>query len=344
MKINKYSFIVLFALVFVCAIPFVVSSYAKKNERNIGFDAEESFSSAPTQSPDASFTPEPAATVNTDENATAEVQTHTPSAADSVFATSTPPRSPIPTPVPIGDKPYFAPEKGSFVTVDRTYFDDALFVGDSRSTMMCNCGTLKNADYFACVGMSVYNISKKASTVSRSAGQLFADFITKKQYGKVYVMLGFNECGYAKSNTVKKYAELLCKIKAAQPNAKIFIEANLLVTAECSKTDKYSHNPDIIQLNNMFSELADGVNTFYIDPNPIFADANGYLDPMYTGDGTHPYAKYYPVWCDWLMTRGISDVTPSPIPTPSPTPSTDTAEENAGGEATAEAEQTAIAE
>ncbi len=329
MKINKYSFTVLFALVFLCAIPFVISTFADKNERNEGVA---SASPEPTVLQTSTALPE-----NTDAALTAECTEDIHSCTPENTAAPSPVQShiKIPTFTQAGEQMYFAPEKGNFVTVDRSYFDDALFVGDSRSTGFCNYGTLKNADYFACVGMSVYNISKKASTVGNSKGQLFADFITKKQYGKVYVMLGFNECGYVKINTVKKYAELLKKIKAAQPNAKIFIEANLLVTAECSETDKYSHNPDLIQLNNMFSELADGEDIFYIDPNPIFADANGYLDPQYTGDGTHPYAKYYPMWCDWLMTRGIVDavVTPEPMsestpePTPEPTPEAVTAEE-----------------
>ena len=45
-----------------------------------------------------------------------------------------------------------------FITSDSSYFDDALFIGDSRTVGLCEYGTLKNADYFASTGMSVYKL------------------------------------------------------------------------------------------------------------------------------------------------------------------------------------------
>ena len=133
----------------------------------------------------------------------------------------------------------------------------------------------------------------------------FDNFITRKQYKKIYIMLGFNEIGYPKKKTVTRYKELIDSIRALQPDAIFYVQANLLVTEQCSKTDKYSHNPDILELNSMLSELADNKEIFYIDINELFGDGKGNLRNELTGDGTHVYAKYYRDWCDWLISKAV---------------------------------------
>ena len=47
--------------------------------------------------------------------------------------------------------------------------------------------------------------------------------------------------------------------------------------------------------------LADGERVFYLDANPIFCDANGYLRKELSGDGVHLYAKHYADWTSWLL-------------------------------------------
>ena len=202
----------------------------------------------------------------------------------------------------MGDLPARAGEHGVFVTGDASYFDDALFVGDSRTVDLCEYGTLKNADYYSATGMSVFNIQERKSPDGPS-NLTFDEFIKQKSYGKVYIMLGLNECGYPKASIVEKYQELIDRIRESQPNAIVYIQANLLVTAECSETDEYSHNPDLIEVNNRESQLANGRDIVYIDINNLFCLSDGTLDPNKTGDGTHIYAKYCAEWCDWLMTR-----------------------------------------
>lgn len=282
MKIpKKYLSVLVIGLVFVCMIPSVLKAVIKNHKSNDGFDV-------------TSVTEK--ATDVTSQSASTEV-------SDSVKATGTSAENiPSAPSVQQGDLPARAGERGTFVNGDASYFDDALFVGDSRTVNLCEYGTLKNADYFSATGMSVFNIKDRTST-NKPSGLIFSEFIKQKKYGKVYIMLGFNECGYTKSNIVKKYQELIDQIRAAQPDAIIYIQANLLVTAECSRTDKYSHNPDIIEINNLESQLADGRNIVYIDINNLFCISDGTLDPKKTGDGTHIYAKYCADWCDWLMTR-----------------------------------------
>ena len=51
--------------------------------------------------------------------------------------------------------------------------------------------------------------------------------------------------------------------------------------------------------------MADGKKIYYLDANPLFDDSNGCLAADYTSDGTHPYAKHYLTWADWLRNHTI---------------------------------------
>ena len=94
-------------------------------------------------------------------------------------------------------------------------------------------------------------------------------------------------------------------MRAAQPDAIIFVEANLHVGPSRSSTDATFNNPRINQLNEKLAALADGKTIFYIDINELFNDENGNLRADASGDSTHVYAKYDLDWCDWLCTKAI---------------------------------------
>lgn len=192
-----------------------------------------------------------------------------------------------------------------FKTVDNSYFNDALFIGDSRTVGIRDYGTLKNADYFCDVGMSTNNIYKKTLSFKSVGKVTIEQLLSKKQYGKVYVMLGINEIGAPINNIYNKYLNLINLIRKKQPNAIIFIEGNLHVAAARNNTDKSINNDRINKLNNKISKIANNQNIFYIDINEYFDDANGNLKSDYTSDNTHVYAKYYKNWCQWLKEHGI---------------------------------------
>ena len=72
--------------------------------------------------------------------------------------TAAPEETAEPTPTP-------EPTPLQFTTVDASYFDDALFIGDSRTVGIAEYGSLKNATYFADVGLNVYVAQTKAVAV-----------------------------------------------------------------------------------------------------------------------------------------------------------------------------------
>lgn len=201
------------------------------------------------------------------------------------------------TPQESGDKQ--EPEKKPVESIDPVSLDDALFIGDSRTVGMMEYASSK-ADYFATVGMSVYNIHDDPVSVPDVGKVTLEELLNNKTYGKIYVMLGINEVGYNMETTIDEYSDLLHELKAAQPDAAIFLQGNLHVSKKNSDESEYVTNERLDSLNHKIAKLAEKEGVYYLDVNAQFDDANGALDMEYTSDGVHPYAKYYIQWSEWI--------------------------------------------
>ena len=222
---------------------------------------------------------------------------------------------PVPEPVPepgpgtseVAD-PGDIPEPQVVVTIgttDMAYFDDALFIGDSRTVGIAEYGYLENADYFADVSMTVFKLFTAKLSVDGGEKVSLETALTQKQYGKVYVMVGINELGHNREQAVAKFGELISLIETTQPGATIYICANLHVTESRSKTDAIINNDNINSYNKALSAFADGENKFYIYVNPVFDDMSGSLSEDYASDSAHMEAQHYDMWCDWLMEQAV---------------------------------------
>lgn len=180
---------------------------------------------------------------------------------------------------------------------------DTLFIGDSRTVGISEYAGLSEANFFANVGMTVFNIFDKQVSVPGVGKVTLDKLLSAKKYGKIFVMLGINELGYDFNKLVSKYGDLVDYLEKKQPDAKIIIQANLHVTAERSNKDDYINNTRINQLNESISKFADGKRIFYINANPVFDDAKGNLSSEKSEDNAHLLAKYYKQWGEWIVSE-----------------------------------------
>ena len=176
---------------------------------------------------------------------------------------------------------------------------NALFIGDSRTVGLMEYSGLES-DFFASVGMSVYNVEDEEVSVPNVGKVTLDQLLSNREYDTIYLMLGINELGYDMDQTVNVYGKLVEDISKSQPNAKIMIQANLHVTQEKSQNHDYITNERIDEFNDKTAGLADGKNIFYLDANPEYDDENGAMSPEVTSDGAHLYAKYYEQWGTWI--------------------------------------------
>ena len=189
---------------------------------------------------------------------------------------------------------------------DEDYFSDALFLGDSRTVGFYLYARIPGATYFARTSMNVYNaFDKKVSETSDTASYDLAELLTKKKFGKIYILLGINEIGYSYTSIVSNYSKIIDYIKQYQPDAKIIIQSNMHVTKKKSDANPNTFsNTRIDELNRRLSQLADNKKVFYLSFEKIFDGADGAMSSEYSGDGVHLYGKCYKLWRDWMLENG----------------------------------------
>lgn len=202
--------------------------------------------------------------------------------------------------------PSEVPNKSPFTRVDESYFDDALFIGDSRTVGLSQYSNWKNPAYYADVGLTVYSVfDKKVATVNGET-MTIDQALKRQKFGKIYIMLGINELGRGTTETfAKKYSEVIGRIKELQPDAIIFIEGIMGVSKKKSDSDPIFNNRNIQERNAAIQSLADDTSLFYIDVNQVIMDGTGGIPSDYTFDNVHLKAAYYKIWTEFLLDHGV---------------------------------------
>ncbi len=192
-----------------------------------------------------------------------------------------------------------------FVPGDESYFEDALIIGDSRSLGIKEYGNLEGATFFVKEAMSIYNLWKKELPVGELGEITLEKLLESHTYGKIYIMLGYNELGYDANHTAERYKETLDRIHEMEPDAIIYICSNLHVTEELSSVDAMYNNEKINIYNKKLEAFADQKTYFYLEVNGPFDDENGNLRKECSGDKVHLYAKYYREWSEWFCNHTV---------------------------------------
>lgn len=196
-----------------------------------------------------------------------------------------------------------------FQTVTEDYFDDAVFIGDSRTVGLFEYGGIEErADFFAKISMTIYDVFTEPVARDEETGRKITveEALSKKQYGKVYLMLGINELGTGNTEYfMKEYEKVVTRLRELQPNAVIFVQGIMRVTGTKNEADPIFNNTNINERNAEIAKLADNKDIFYIDVNEVVCDAEGNLNAEYTIDEIHLKAKYYEIWKQFLLEHGI---------------------------------------
>lgn len=185
--------------------------------------------------------------------------------------------------------------------VDTSWFDNTLFIGDSRVEGLKLFARSGKADYFCDVGLQVYSVPEKELEDVGFPKQPLETLLSGKTYDKIFICFGLNEAGYPIGSFQSRYQLLLEKVRALQPEAAIILHGILSVTEEKSDSAAYLSLENLNRRNEVIASFADGERIFYVDANPWFADREGYLFPQLTNDGYHPTVEGYRHWRNWLF-------------------------------------------
>ena len=196
-----------------------------------------------------------------------------------------------------------------YVLENESYFNDAVFLGDSRTLGISDYAGLDGADFFCDNGMTIFKLLEDKGVTYQKTGEKvdLKEILQEKRYGKIYIMLGMNELGYGDTPMyLKQYLKVIKQIKEWQPGVIIYVMANLHVSQEKNNMETEFNNININDKNAASARLANGRDVFYLDCNPLFTDEEGYLQAELTFDGVHLYAQHYDKWRDFLFAHGVA--------------------------------------
>lgn len=183
---------------------------------------------------------------------------------------------------------------------DESFFDDALFIGDSRMVSSAYYARLGKADYFTDVGMNVFQMFSVTASDDNFDATDLTTLLQNRTYKKIFIMLGINECGYPMSSLLSAYQEDIDTLKSLQPDATIYLMKVYGVSRSVAESTSYFSPQRLQEVNDGIAGLADGKKVHCLDASHLYCDDEGYMKEEYTSDGVHPYAKDAALFAQWL--------------------------------------------
>lgn len=188
--------------------------------------------------------------------------------------------------------------------VDDSYFDDAVFIGNSRTEGLKKFSGLSNATFITEVGLTVSSIFTDYCDISGGYRSRAFDALSGMNFGKVYIMLGMNELGWVYESVFKDdYGKIIDKIREINPDAVIYIQSIIPVSKWKDSSNDVFTNANVERLNSQLRDLADEKEVHYLDVAGALMDSEGYLPYEATGDGVHLEPPYCVKWTDYLRTH-----------------------------------------
>ena len=177
--------------------------------------------------------------------------------------------------------------------VDNSYFDDAAFVGDSRTDGFMIYSGIGTGTNLTSNGLSIFKLEEKKALTIDGVEYTLLEALALEQYGKVYLSLGVNELGYFDDQGFydklgyfddqgfyDNYCKAIDEIRKLQPNAVIYIQGLIPLNEEqiAATTGRtYLTNDHLRVYNDLMKQAAQEKQVVYLDLYSVFVDENGAL-------------------------------------------------------------------
>ena len=160
------------------------------------------------------------------------------------------------------------------------------------------------AQYFCDTNFSVYNIFDKTATDESFRNAKLEWVLRRTSYDQIYIMLGYNECGYPYGGLMDQFDYVVRRVHDLQPKARIIVHAVMHASERVSYGDYSVANID--RVNEGLRQLTESYDWLYfVDCNEPFCDENGYLLSHVSMDGEHLLPKYSEQWAEEIRRRAI---------------------------------------
>ena len=194
--------------------------------------------------------------------------------------------------------------------VEDGYFADAVFLGDSRTDGLRLYSGLTEGTFLCLTGATVESVFTKAAWKLPDGTQVpMLDALAEMEdCGKIYLMLGINELGWAGTDIFRDQStKLLERLRQDHPDAEIYIQSILPVSAAQEAKKSYVNNGRIADYNEVWRELAYELDIPYLEVGEVLTGEDGCLPKNLTYDGVHLTPKGCKVWLEYLRTHTLPE-------------------------------------
>ncbi len=210
----------------------------------------------------------------------------------------------------------FNSKVGESKAVDDSWFDDAVFVGDSISVRLQLYSTAKDllgdASFLCATSLSPENVLSPVTEDSihpSIGGQKVSvpDGLKMSNAKKIYIMLGINSLRAGVDVTVKQLKNFIVQAGKILPKAEIFVQSVTPMTKDSNINADNLNNEIINEYNRKVNKMCDENGWYFINIAKAVSDEKGYLKDEYCSDnpdmGIHFNSKAAQVWVDYLKTH-----------------------------------------
>lgn len=189
--------------------------------------------------------------------------------------------------------------------VPDSYFDSAVFVGNSRTQGFVLYSGLTNVTAYTDRGLNVDSAAtKEVVSLDGKKVTVLEALRRNDTCQSVYMMFGINELGWPREEVfIEKYTALIDAVQENNPDVQIYLESILPVSKEKSDSDKYINNTRIREFNELIRQMAVEKDVHYLDLYTTMADENGDLPADAASDGVHLKKGYCVKWLEYLRTH-----------------------------------------
>lgn len=201
-------------------------------------------------------------------------------------------------------------ESLEFVTKGGSYLKDStLMIGDSRTDTIAIYGGWDQTKFAVQTGLTIWHAMDEKIMQDPVTGKTITldEYLQKVSFKHIYMMLGINELGNGTPQSfAQQYQVVLDRIQELQPDAIIYVQSILHVTAKKDAKRTYINNAEVNRRNAELSKVDNGKNVFYLDLNEVFDDpATNCMAPERSTDGVHLRASQIAPWRDYLLSHVI---------------------------------------
>ena len=205
------------------------------------------------------------------------------------------------------DRPaWFVPESEA---VDAAWYDDAVFLGDSRLDGFRLYAGPSGAAYFTEAGAKTLSIAEKNTERLPDGSKVpILKALEGKTFSKIYLNLGMNNLGDydIQKEFIDAYADDIDRIRAIQPDCDIYLMTLFPVTAEQEAKGSYVNNKAISDLNDCIRALAAEKGAYLLEVDTLLRDENGDLPAECSFDGIHLTPDACKLWRQYLDTHTMN--------------------------------------